>query len=124
MQKLYRVLNKSVSPVSKLSLNNIKTNQQLDYNCKLMKKYLSTHQEKVKLEVIRNLTLSDKPWEKALRNGQFEMIDDILYFNDKDRILLVLPLVLRLIAIAIIHGGVHHTHPGAQVTIDKIKRRY
>ena len=63
----------------------------------------------------------------ALRNGKFEMIDGILYFNDKNRILLsyrIVPLVLRLIVIAIVHGGVHHTHPGAQVTIEKIKRRY
>ena len=118
------MLNKSVPSISKLSLKNIKTNQQLDYNCQLVQKYLSTHQAKVKLEVIRNLTLSDKPWERALRNDKFEMIDGILYFNDTNRILLVLPLVLRLIAIAIVHCGVHHTHPGAQVTIDKIKRNY
>ena len=64
LQKLYRVLNKTVPPISKLSLTNIKTNQQLDCNCKLMQKHLSTHQENVKLEAIRNLTLLGNGIEK------------------------------------------------------------
>ena len=49
LQKLYRDLNKTVPPISKLSLENIQVNQELDSNCILVQKYLSTHQENVKL---------------------------------------------------------------------------
>ena len=124
LQQLYRELNKNIPSNSKLSLENIKINQELDGNCQLVKEYLQCKNNNDRLIVLKNFTLSDKCWEMALRNEQFKYIHDVLYFFANDQQLIVLPIVLRMIAIAIFHGGLHHTHPGSQATIVKLKGVY
>ena len=120
-KRLFESINQCTPSIDRISLENLKIHQNLDANCILSRDYISGSSDK-RIQILDEFTDSDIAWKKALQNEKLLLIDDILYFLQKEVKLIVMPMVLRVVSIAIIHNGMHNIHPGQKATIYKLKK--